>query len=130
MSRGAHAYPEYDYGRWSWMGSDLEQVENIQDSTPESAKLLQHKKKTGLLTVPFFSTTESAVMVQRGQFSWDGGEGQALWKLQDIELDIPAGKLVAIVGSVGAGKSSLLSALLGEMKKETGKVIINVSNHP
>lgn len=30
--------------------------------------------------------------------------------------------LVAIVGSVGAGKSSVMSALLGEMEKLTGKV--------
>lgn len=33
--------------------------------------------------------------------------------LKNVEMRIPAGSLTAIVGKVGAGKSSLLSALLG-----------------
>ncbi len=37
------------------------------------------------------------------------------------------GQLVAIVGHVGAGKSSLISALLGEMVKISGSVKMNVS---
>ena len=36
------------------------------------------------------------------------------------------GELVAVVGQVGAGKSSLLSALLGEMRKVKGCMKINV----
>lgn len=36
--------------------------------------------------------------------------------LRNISCHIPAGSLVAVVGSVGCGKSSFLSALLGEME--------------
>ena len=42
--------------------------------------------------------------------------------LKNIELSIGAGSLVAVVGTVGSGKSSLLSALLGEMEKSEGNV--------
>ncbi|CAG8547028.1 11089_t:CDS:10 [Funneliformis mosseae] len=42
--------------------------------------------------------------------------------LRNVNLSIPRGKLVAVVGSVGSGKSSLLSALVGEMKKVHGEV--------
>lgn len=35
--------------------------------------------------------------------------------LSDINLDIPQGSLVAIVGSTGEGKTSLVSAMLGEL---------------
>ena len=44
-----------------------------------------------------------------------------------MNLKIKQGQLVAVVGQVGAGKSSLLSALLGEMEKLQGKVTIRVS---
>ena len=46
-----------------------------------------------------------------------------------MNLKIKQGQLVAVVGQVGAGKSSLLSALLGEMEKLQGKVTIRVSYH-
>lgn len=42
--------------------------------------------------------------------------------LQDINLTIPKGSLTAVVGRVGQGKSSLLSALIGEMYKRQGSV--------
>ncbi|KAF9181719.1 hypothetical protein BGZ50_005356 [Haplosporangium sp. Z 11] len=40
--------------------------------------------------------------------------------LRNINLEIPRGQLVAIVGAVGSGKSSLLNALVGEMRKTSG----------
>ncbi|CAG8778327.1 23794_t:CDS:10, partial [Gigaspora margarita] len=43
--------------------------------------------------------------------------------LRKINILIPRGKLIAIVGPVGSGKSSLLSALIGEMKRIKGEVI-------
>ncbi|XP_030024318.1 ATP-binding cassette sub-family C member Sur isoform X2 [Manduca sexta] len=50
------------------------------------------------------------------------------WRLRndllEIEdLNIPAGKLIMVVGNTGSGKSSLLSAILGEMYLEKGDVI-------
>uniref|UniRef100_A0A8B9CU23 ABC-type glutathione-S-conjugate transporter n=1 Tax=Anser brachyrhynchus TaxID=132585 RepID=A0A8B9CU23_9AVES len=39
-----------------------------------------------------------------------------------IDLTVPQGSLLAIVGQVGAGKSSLLSALLGELEQMDGCV--------
>lgn len=43
-----------------------------------------------------------------------------------INLTIPECRLVAVVGQVGCGKSSLLSALLGEMDKREGYVSLKV----
>lgn len=41
-------------------------------------------------------------------------------------IEIKEGKLVAVVGQVGEGKSSLLSAILGEMTKRQGTVCVKV----
>ncbi|KAI1703946.1 ABC transporter transmembrane region domain-containing protein [Ditylenchus destructor] len=42
--------------------------------------------------------------------------------IQDLNLNVARGTLMAVVGKVGAGKSSLLSAMLGEMEKLRGYV--------
>ncbi|KAL3662988.1 hypothetical protein V7S43_011931 [Phytophthora oleae] len=42
------------------------------------------------------------------------------FKLEGVNLEIERGALVMIVGKVGSGKSSLLSALLGEMSRTSG----------
>ena len=47
-----------------------------------------------------------------------------------IQLQIPEGRLVAIVGQVGSGKSSLISAILGEMDKQKGRVSVKVRSAP
>lgn len=43
-----------------------------------------------------------------------------------INFTVPEGSLIAVVGQVGCGKSSLLSALLGEMDKKEGHVVVKV----
>ena len=43
-----------------------------------------------------------------------------------ISLSLPKGSLVAVVGQVGCGKSSLISCLLGEMEKLSGHVAVKV----
>ncbi|XP_053202213.1 multidrug resistance-associated protein 1-like [Panonychus citri] len=45
--------------------------------------------------------------------------------LRHINMKVKPGSFVAIVGSVGSGKSSLLSAILGEMEKISGRININ-----
>ena len=47
---------------------------------------------------------------------------EKVFKFQRTNLKIPKGQVVAIVGPVGSGKSSLLQGLIGEMRRETGSV--------
>ncbi|KAJ6572650.1 P-loop containing nucleoside triphosphate hydrolase protein [Mycena sp. CBHHK59/15] len=87
-----------------------------------------------------------AVDVKGGAFTWDGPppadndvgtrkkkktvslelknseKPEPVFTLQGVNLSIPKGKLYAIVGSVGSGKSSLLQALIGEMRRTAGSV--------
>ncbi|XP_063443601.1 multidrug resistance-associated protein 1-like isoform X2 [Mytilus trossulus] len=68
--------------------------------------------------------SEYGITVEDGTFIWNTTMEPTL---KDITFKIPEGSLVAIVGSVGAGKSSLLSAILGEMESTTAKVNIKGS---
>ncbi|KAL0576170.1 hypothetical protein V5O48_005811 [Marasmius crinis-equi] len=45
-----------------------------------------------------------------------------IFKLRNINLSVPRGQLCAIVGPIGAGKSSLLQGLVGEMHRTAGEV--------
>eukprot|EP00026_Physarum_polycephalum_P000366 Phypoly_transcript_00366.p1 GENE.Phypoly_transcript_00366~~Phypoly_transcript_00366.p1 ORF type:complete len:840 (+),score=118.23 Phypoly_transcript_00366:911-3430(+) len=61
-----------------------------------------------------------AVSVQDGTFKW--GEEAHTVALSDINFTVKRGELLAVVGAVGSGKSSLLAAMLGEIQKIKGKV--------
>ena len=92
-----------------------------------------------------------AVEVENASFTWDGplpdegkeGQGkkknrhsskqasvsasnevkeEVMFKLRNIDLKIPRGQLVSIVGAVGSGKTSLIQGLIGDMRKAEGSV--------
>ncbi|XP_071499116.1 ATP-binding cassette sub-family C member 8-like [Diadema antillarum] len=65
---------------------------------------------------------EVAIKVINGTFTWDPESSRPC--LQDINVDIPRGKLTIVAGSVGSGKSSLLEAILGEMTTLHGQIQI------
>lgn len=45
--------------------------------------------------------------------------------LNDLSADLPTGKLIGVIGPVGAGKSSLLQAILRELPIESGSIDVN-----
>lgn len=67
----------------------------------------------------------SAIRIVNADFRWDS---ENEFSLTDINLTIPRGKLVAIVGLVGSGKSSLLSAMLGDLEIQRGRVEVDLKS--
>jgi ATP-binding cassette, subfamily C, bacterial CydC len=47
------------------------------------------------------------------------------WSIRDLNLDIPQGKKIAIIGRSGAGKSTLLKVIQGVIKPSFGSAVIN-----
>ncbi|XP_022599128.1 canalicular multispecific organic anion transporter 2 isoform X2 [Seriola dumerili] len=70
------------------------------------------------------TATDFSVTVVNGKFSWAREDPPVL---HSINVMVPQGSLLAVVGHVGCGKSSLISALLGEMEKLEGEVSIRGS---
>uniref|UniRef100_A0AAR2L5V0 ABC-type glutathione-S-conjugate transporter n=1 Tax=Pygocentrus nattereri TaxID=42514 RepID=A0AAR2L5V0_PYGNA len=87
---------------------------------------------TTLHIVTFFSgfslpTDGDSVVIENGTFSWSRDGPPCLRR---ISVKVPHGSLVAVVGHVGSGKSSLLSAMLGEMEKKSGNITGSVAYVP
>ncbi|XP_075035855.1 multidrug resistance-associated protein 1-like [Mixophyes fleayi] len=69
-------------------------------------------------------SNKNDIVVEDGTFTWSVADEPCL---RSINLSIQKGSLVAVVGQVGCGKTSLLSALLGEMEKVDGNVALKGS---
>jgi ABC-type multidrug transport system fused ATPase/permease subunit len=59
--------------------------------------------------------SDRSVTIQEGKFSWDPELNMPT--LREVNLDVKSGQKIAVCGPVGAGKSSLLYAILGEIPK-------------
>ncbi|KAJ3097766.1 hypothetical protein HDU96_000252, partial [Phlyctochytrium bullatum] len=64
--------------------------------------------------------TPYRVSMQKASFKWIKDSADPI--LDDISFTVKDGTLFSVVGSVGSGKSSLISGLLGEMYKTSGDV--------
>ncbi|KAM4702820.1 ATP-binding cassette sub-family C member 2 [Rhinophrynus dorsalis] len=69
-------------------------------------------------------SVDAAVRFSDATFSWEEDASPAV---KNVNLDIKEGHLVAVVGGVGSGKSSLVSAMLGEMDHIRGHINIKGS---
>ncbi|XP_022717852.1 putative ABC transporter C family member 15 [Durio zibethinus] len=67
--------------------------------------------------------TEFEVEIDNGKFSWDPESSNPT--LDGVQLKVKRGMKVAICGTVGSGKSSLLSCILGEIQKLSGTIKIS-----
>ncbi|XP_054437323.1 ATP-binding cassette sub-family C member 2 isoform X2 [Pteronotus mesoamericanus] len=70
------------------------------------------------------SNFDKVVQFSEASFTWDQNSEATI---RDVNLDVMPGQLVAVVGSVGSGKSSLMSAMLGEMENVHGHITIKGS---
>ncbi|XP_076945337.1 ABC transporter C family member 5-like [Bidens hawaiensis] len=66
--------------------------------------------------------SDVAIELKDGEFQWDPCAPRPT--LSNIQLKVERGMRVAVCGSVGSGKSSFLSCILGEIPKVSGEVRI------
>ncbi|GMP73753.1 hypothetical protein CsSME_00031411 [Camellia sinensis var. sinensis] len=92
--------------------SIITQVVNANVSLKRLEELLLAEERI-LLPNPPIELGLPAISVKDGYFSWDSKAENPT--LSNINLDIAMGSLVAVVGSTGEGKTSLVSTMLGEL---------------
>ncbi|PGH18265.1 hypothetical protein AJ79_00604 [Helicocarpus griseus UAMH5409] len=67
-------------------------------------------------------TGDESVRIREATFTWNKHEGRNA--LENIDFSARKGELSCIVGRVGAGKSSFLQAMLGDLWKLNGEVVV------
>ena len=62
------------------------------------------------------------VVMEKVSGKWNAEETELT--LDNIDIEAKSGKLLAIIGTVGAGKSSIIQAILGEFPSTKGKIFL------
>jgi ABC-type multidrug transport system fused ATPase/permease subunit len=113
-------------------GSLMTGLFNSLDSLQRLHDLFRGKIANPELSTMRTPTSPTAVLAENA--SWNYGDPSSAtdapvdrFSLDSISIKVPKGSLVAIVGEVGSGKSSLLEALLGNLHPtpDSGKFAIN-----
>ncbi len=104
-------------GRFEW-----EQFEEDEDNKNEGEK--ENDDSRPLLDRPIQAdiTSSEAQELLSAEAETEDQEVAASFQLQGINVEVMRGELVAIVGPVGSGKTSLLNCMLGEMKRTAGRM--------
>ncbi|GMK60092.1 hypothetical protein CspeluHIS016_0903090 [Cutaneotrichosporon spelunceum] len=79
---------------------------------PNSREVIESDPKVG----------QEVVTIKNGEFRWVHDSLEPT--LQDIDIGVKKGELLAVIGRVGDGKTSLLAAMLGEMTRSDGSVTV------
>jgi ATP-binding cassette subfamily B protein len=82
---------------------------------------LEDSKSTLQLNKEEIKIEKISIKFSNVSFSYNGIEPN----VKDISLDIPNGSLVAIVGSSGSGKSTILKLMAGLIKPDSGSIFFN-----
>jgi ATP-binding cassette, subfamily C (CFTR/MRP), member 1 len=120
-------------GSFGWIDPDGPEIKPVQDEEPSKKKKQkkdrrksrrksttttatdEEAKDEAAMSASIHSAISSAYSEESGA-SGAAGKGTGIITLQNITCQIKPSQLVAVVGAVGSGKSSLLSAILGEME--------------
>lgn len=68
-----------------------------------------------------FSGLQAGIEFENVSFSYDGGKPI----ISDTSISIPAGKMIALVGTSGAGKTTLIDLVTGLLQPTNGQILVD-----
>jgi len=103
------------WDNWQFAAVLLNRMNDIFESEPEQGHDHSHLKPVRGL--------EGRVRLQNVSFRYGGPDSPKI--LEDVSIDIPAGKTVAIVGRSGSGKTTLVKCLAGMIEPTEGAIFFD-----
>mmetsp|Transcript_61042 Transcript_61042/g.125907 ORF Transcript_61042/g.125907 Transcript_61042/m.125907 type:complete len:1578 (-) Transcript_61042:105-4838(-) len=107
---------------FSWPRYDQKEEQEEQASNGNESSLSLRSASTWFKSSRSLATKESSRSLATKELN---EELEMEVTLKDINLEVEPGQLCMVTGKVGAGKTSLLSAILGEMCKDQGAVVLS-----
>ncbi|XP_050461235.1 ATP-binding cassette subfamily C member 4 isoform X1 [Cataglyphis hispanica] len=96
---------------------------NTNGNYKENMKDLANQKKSDRMPGDQPDYIEHCISIENGSAKWLDYETEDT--LQNINIKVCPGELIAIVGQVGAGKSSLINVILKELHLQQGSIQVN-----
>lgn len=100
------------WDNWQLASVLLNRMNDVFESEPEQGR--DHSRLKPVRTL------EGMVRFQNVSFQYGGPDSPKI--LEDVSIDIPAGKTVAIVGRSGSGKTTLVKCLAGMLEPTEGAI--------
>ncbi|KAF9048225.1 multidrug resistance-associated ABC transporter [Hymenopellis radicata] len=72
---------------------------------------------------PNLQPGDEVLSIKNADFVWSKDAVKPT--LEDINLSVKKGELLGVLGKVGCGKTSLLSAIIGDMNRKEGELVVN-----
>lgn len=65
---------------------------------------------------------QDTLIMEQAEFAWQSADEN--FRLTDLNVIIPKGQFVGVIGRVGSGKSSFLQAITGNLIKKSGSIYV------
>lgn len=127
---------EVDHANFTWERTPTQDPDKVAGKDPKSYKQLKQDKKAEKKAAKEAKKeakqmSKQSDVVVKDTSGLDSDQStlaeQEIFKLWDISLSVARNELIAVIGTVGSGKSSLLAALAGDMRKTSGTVTMGAS---
>ena len=116
---------EMKHGSFTWERSPSKQGNDAVDASKNAKQKKEAEKaaKKESKRISKLSNSEKANLHETEQPQ----EEQRIFKIDHMSFSVARNELVAVIGGVGSGKSSLLAALAGDMRKTAGSFTLGSS---
>lgn len=111
---------------WQDARISLDRLTEIHQKEEENNLNKSHQKGKEIAQNPFLPIPDTHnILLEKVSFKYDELSAEVL---KEINLNIPSGKVTAIVGSSGSGKTTLLKLLMRFYEPSTGNIFIERTN--